>query len=258
MGLKRNVAEAVGRTLGFSIARSGSESARVEEDFVRALLERLAIDCVFDVGANVGQYGRYLRDLGYAGRILSFEPGPQMVAALRQASAGDPLWDVFPIALGEERGALPLNIMKLDAMSSFLPPEVQQSEVYARLNVVDHVVEVEVSTLAVLFDDLQTRYGFSRPFLKLDTQGYDLRVAQGASDKLARFCAIQSEMAVRRLYAGCPHMTESLATFDGMGFDLIGIHKVHPEELLDPHEFNCYLLRRGLAPGVTDNRASHG
>src|SRR5512132_480081 len=63
-------------------------------DHLRGLFERYAIDCVLDVGANVGQYGTELRHAGYRGRLLSFEPVPAPAARRRQAAAGDPEWTV--------------------------------------------------------------------------------------------------------------------------------------------------------------------
>lgn len=49
-----------------------------ERDFalhLGQLLSKLEIDCVLDVGANVGQYRDFLRDqVLYRGTIVSFEP----------------------------------------------------------------------------------------------------------------------------------------------------------------------------------------
>lgn len=38
------------------------------------IFKKNQINCVFDIGANKGQYARQLRELGYDGLIFSFEP----------------------------------------------------------------------------------------------------------------------------------------------------------------------------------------
>lgn len=47
--------------------------ARSRDSF-RRVLDRLSIDCVLDVGGDRGGYGDLLRDIGYKGWIISFEP----------------------------------------------------------------------------------------------------------------------------------------------------------------------------------------
>ena len=118
---------------------------------------------------------------------------------------------------------------------------------FANANNVTRTIEVEAHRLDAVYADLQTRFGFMRPFLKLDTQGYDLKVAAGAGATLLAFHGVVTEMGVRILYESSPNMTDSLSAFRDWGFDPVGFYSVHPGVILDPHEFNCYLLRRDLA-----------
>ena len=53
------------------------------------VLESRNIDCIFDVGANSGQYGYFLREIGYKGYIISFEPVSSVFELLNNNSASD-------------------------------------------------------------------------------------------------------------------------------------------------------------------------
>ena len=64
------------------------------------LFDRLQPQCVLDVGANEGQYGQQLRDIGYAGWIVSFEPVADVFQSLARVAAGDSRWLTFPLAVG--------------------------------------------------------------------------------------------------------------------------------------------------------------
>jgi hypothetical protein len=44
-----------------------------------AVLEAQHVNCVLEVGVNIGQFGCRIRAIGYAGRIVSFEPSPAAV-----------------------------------------------------------------------------------------------------------------------------------------------------------------------------------
>ena len=79
---------------------------------IKTLLEHHGIDLVLDVGANTGQFGTFLRELGYRGTIASFEPIPSAHDQLVQRSKNDPDWIVFPrMAIGERiRGNHPAYI----------------------------------------------------------------------------------------------------------------------------------------------------
>jgi len=91
-----------------------------QRDSVRRVLNRLSIDCVFDVGANHGQYGDFLRDIGYTGWIVSFEPVKAHFEDLSRRAAARPPWRVFRYALGSADGEAEINVNEDDSLTSFL------------------------------------------------------------------------------------------------------------------------------------------
>ena len=78
------------------------------------------IDCILDVGANVGQYHDFLRDkVLYGGPIVSFEPVGRNIDRLHERARFDSAWRIEGYALGAAEGTLPLNVMVSDQFSLF-------------------------------------------------------------------------------------------------------------------------------------------
>ena len=70
-----------------------------EEAHLQRFFEHYTVNCVFDVGANEGQYATMLRQkVGYQSDIISFEPIPAAAEILRQKSRKNPRWHVEQIA----------------------------------------------------------------------------------------------------------------------------------------------------------------
>src|SRR5579883_1423367 len=81
------------RALGYEVISRKRAGGRQLAIHLEELFCRLEIDCIFDVGANRGQYRNFLRqELGYRGPIVSFEPIPENVEYLNQQARSDPLW----------------------------------------------------------------------------------------------------------------------------------------------------------------------
>ena len=83
-----------------------------EQQHLKRMLHDYGVDCVFDVGANYGQYAQMLRrKANFKGLIISFEPIPDAAAILRKLSANDPLWIIEECALSKSNGTQTFNIM---------------------------------------------------------------------------------------------------------------------------------------------------
>ncbi|HEX6377043.1 MAG TPA: FkbM family methyltransferase [Allosphingosinicella sp.] len=214
--------------------------------FLRRFLQRLEVDCVLDVGANVGQYAEKLRLIGYEGLIVSFEPDPAPYRELAKKADSDPKWHALDIALGRAAGEENFNIMARSDFNSFRTPTSDDTHSFDAMNVIVDTVTVQVSTVTEVLAELQRAHGFRHPYLKMDTQGSDLEVFEGAAGALDRIVGIQSEVAVKRIYEGMPDWREAVARYERSGFELAGLFSVTPweDELV---ELDCFLVNKNLA-----------
>ncbi|MGH7023402.1 MAG: FkbM family methyltransferase [Caulobacteraceae bacterium] len=218
-----------------------------ERQFLRRLLRTREIDCVFDVGANVGQYGSELRALGFRGLILSFEPDPAAFGKLSERCRGDARWRAYNNALGAEPGVRPFNLMTNSTYNSFRSPSLAEITINAVGNTVRETIDVELDTLDSIYPRLRDEFGFRSVHLKMDTQGYDVEVFKGGQETARAITSMQSEISVRRSYEGVPKWHELLAIYDEAGFDLVGLFPVNPQR---PRvgDLDCFLVRRREAP----------
>lgn len=185
------------------------------------LLRDDAIDRVLDVGANTGQYGLELRqDLGYAGRILSFEPVAASFLKLEQTARGDPAWEVFPFALGDADGRAEIRLAGNSVSSSLLPMLPAHLEAAPQSRVVG-TETIEVRTLDSLLETACP--AGARILLKLDAQGAEARILRGAERALARIGVIQAELSLVPLYEGAPLIDDMIRLLREKGYALISL-----------------------------------
>lgn len=214
---------------------------------VAGLLEQYEVNCVFDVGANAGQYGKRLRSLGYTGRIVSFEPTTDAFAKLQRAAEHDPDWWVYPFGLGREEAVQSIH-MDWNSMNSLLPPSDYGRDRYQRF-AKTRTEEIEIRRLDGVMDKALAGMTDPRPYLKMDTQGYDLEVFAGAGDRIKDFVGMQSEVALLQLYEGSPRMGEAITTYEDSGFEITGMYPVTREAATGRVvEFDCVMMRAASLP----------
>ncbi|UMG94063.1 FkbM family methyltransferase [Nocardioides sp. TF02-7] len=222
----------------------------VATEHVAWLLDRLDVNVVLDVGANRGQYARELRSLGYRGRIVSFEPVPRTARVLERWAADDPDWQVHRCALGDADETLAIHEGARQGRLSSLLPATDFGRSWSEGIDADRTVEVPVRRLDGLWDEVVAGVAEPRVYLKLDTQGYDVRAFAGAGDRVRDVLAMQSEVSMLPLYEGMPHHTEQLATYEAAGFELAGMYPVIVDRpTLRVVEFDALLVRSPAADG---------
>lgn len=184
------------------------------------LLRNYQIDVVLDVGANTGQYAKQIRDLGYKGRIVSFEPLRSALVELREAARQDTNWLIREHACGAINGVQPINVAANSQSSSFLPMRPRHVEIYPGSQYVGTEV-VPVMRLASIFDTVVRPE--AKTWLKLDVQGFEMQVLEGAAGVLDRIDAIQAEISLEPLYDGETTFGNILDFMERSGFVLVGI-----------------------------------
>lgn len=220
-GIRNSIRAILHRVFGLEVSRArGFPTAAVRQDTIRlvASLQAFGIDLVMDIGANRGQFAAGIRRCGYAGRIVSFEPLSSAHQALQQASAGDALWEVYPrCALGDRAGETSINIAANSESSSILPM-LESHRRAAPQSAYQGSESVMVRTL----DEVAAPWlkEAREVFLKIDTQGFEWQVLDGARATLPQVRGILVELSLAPLYEGQHLWREVLARLEAEGYTL--------------------------------------
>jgi FkbM family methyltransferase len=212
------------------------------------LFERLGINCVLDVGANRGQYGRFLRQRGYQGQIISFEPVTADYALLQATAADDGKWQTYQLALGDKETTAEINVTSDSLFNSFLTPNDFIVGQGLRVN---HTETVQVRPLDAIFEQLLAAVEQPRVYLKLDTQGYDQKVLVGGQKVLSRVAALQTELSVKPVYEQMPYYLDSIAQLEKAGFEVTGLFPIARDNALRVIEFDCVMVQTAVVGETT-------
>jgi FkbM family methyltransferase len=218
--------------------RAGYEIHRLEPPGERAeVFTREAIDLAIDVGANRGQWALLARRReGYVGRIVSFEPLRDVHAELALLAAADGNWETFPFALGDRESRATLNRAQSSLSSSFLPVEARVLEVAPHAAYVGEE-EVEIKAL--------DSFGLGgRIYLKIDVQGYERHVLDGATTTLRSCRAVEVETALISRYPGEELFPQLFDRLSANGLYLYAIWpNVRNRQTGEIVEFNAIFVR---------------
>lgn len=187
-----------------------------------SVLRRLAVDRIVDVGANRGQFTLACR-LALPGiPVMAFEPIPAEAAVFRKVHNGCQHVQLFETALGESESSATLHLSR-SADSSSLLPITQQSQYFSQTEEVG-TLDVSVKTL----DQVSHEWPLSqRQLLKLDVQGFELKVLQGASRFLSECLYVYVECSEVELYEGQALRQEVESLLNSQGLHRTSRHNEH-------------------------------
>jgi FkbM family methyltransferase len=130
----------------------------------------------FDVGANVGQTIALLRRAFNNPRIYAFEPSRECFIKLQSEGYG-PAVLLHNCALGEHNSFEQLTIYEDHCLSSFFAVDRNQDNPFRNVKVLSKE-SAEIKTIDSFVHQNQVK---RIDLLKIDTQGYELRVLRGAA-----------------------------------------------------------------------------
>lgn len=204
------------RKLGINISKFPNADLRRRI----TLLNNFKISKILDVGANSGQYAKLMKELGFKGEIISFEPLPDTFKKLQIETKKHHNWTPVNIALGERDGVVQINVSKNSYSSSLLkmlplhlesaPESIYVGKEIVKINKIDTVFNSFCKE-----DD--------KVFLKIDTQGYEKKVLEGANESIKKISGVHLEMSLIPLYEGESLFSNMLIFMKDLGFDLCSL-----------------------------------
>jgi FkbM family methyltransferase len=161
-----------------------------------------------------------MRELGYSKKIISFEPLKEAFEILKKASSGDNNWEIHQYALGNENVKSSINVANNSGSSSILnmlPSHIKSAPLAQYID----KEEIEIKKLDSIINSFGSNLG--NIMIKIDTQGYEKNVLDGAEESLKFIKVIQLEMSLVPLYENEILFLEMISHLSEKGFELYSL-----------------------------------
>jgi FkbM family methyltransferase len=180
---------------------------------------------------------------------------PSLSQLLRERAQRDERWLVFPFALGAQSERRPIHVTQHSVFSSFLSPAETGPALFGQQMTVSATELVDIRRLDDVLGEIADKVEPGRICIKLDTQGFDLDVIEGARNVLPWVRALQTELAFIPIYRGMPVYEQTLRALADHGFEVSGFFPVNFDDRLRIIEADCVLVNSQLPLNQTDGPA---
>jgi FkbM family methyltransferase len=201
---------------------------------IRRLAARydVAVDLIFDVGAHVGAMAREYLAAFPAATVHAFEPHPNSCRCLEQID--NPRLRTHELAISDRCGTAEFFVFgdlvdPSEAVAASMNNSLVRDRQFAR---VDGAYEKSITVQCSTVDAVCEREGIERlPLLKIDTEGHEAAVLDGARETLARrgvrFVFLEFETVAPVADATGGALAPCAERLEPLGFRLVATYPVN-------------------------------
>jgi FkbM family methyltransferase len=205
------------------LKKCGAKIVRFPENDAKRrikLVNHYHINKILDVGANDGGFAKEMFEMGYTGKIISFEPLLSAYSIIEEKSRKNNKWSTVNIALGDFDGESFINVSENSVSSSLLNmlPKHLNSEPSSKYISKEKII---VNKLDTIYNDYCSDN--ENIYLKIDTQGFEKQILDGALNSLKNIKGVQLELSIIPLYEVTHSYSEIITFLNDLGFELYSI-----------------------------------
>lgn len=219
--------------------------ASYDQDFIRNLMKvGVTIESIYDIGASNGTWSWLMAKVVPHAKFNLFEPleSDQYAKELANVLRDRPDFRMHRIALGDENTTLQLNLYREHVGSSLIDSDWEG--VVAKKLVPVQRLDDMVAVLKLPPADL----------IKMDVQGFELKILTGAELTCRRAKALMIETWFYRAYGtGTPLLGEIIDWMTGHDFSLVSLGDTYVSPDMTLCSIDAFFLRNDLMQVVAQS-----
>lgn len=171
--------------------------------------------------------------------FIGFEPNTDEFKKITNKKFGK--FTIHNFALGEKTGKMKLNITKNEFVSSFLEPNFKKLSNYPNYDrfKIKKKIKIDVKKL----DDLRL---LNADFIKIDTQGYNLRVLKGSKNTINKVLGVDIETEFFQMYRNQHLFEDTKKYLESKNFVFINFYNLRRWQLYQNFNYGKLIWSNSL------------
>ena len=174
---------------------------------------------ILDVGAYIGAFAFAMRKILPEATIISFDPLEKNIDTIKKNMGDDRRFQVIQSAIGSRTGTVDFWVSDFTASSSILEM-TDEHKTHFPESAGNRKITVPIRTLDECLESISHE---GPTLLKVDVQGFELPVFEGARRTLKSVGAVITEVSFQRLYQDQPLFEEIHSALKKEGFAFSGV-----------------------------------